>query len=91
MDIRTMDMYVRLCKGKTVNNAEEARRFGVDVRSIRRDIDDIRAFLDEHSLNLGDGRTIEYDRAKKGFVMEGAELLNLQESMSGGLGTGNQE
>lgn len=47
---RTFDMYVRLCEGKTVNKAEEARRFGVDERSIQRDIDDIRGFLDERSM-----------------------------------------
>lgn len=70
---RTLDIYVRLCEGKTVNKAEEARRFNVDERSIQRDIDDIRAFLDERSISFGDGRTIEYDRTKKGFVMEGAE------------------
>ena len=69
---RTLDMYVRLCEGKIVNKADEARRFGVDERSIQRDIDDIRAFLDERSMS-GDGRTIEYDRSKKGFVMAGAE------------------
>lgn len=69
---RTLNMYVRLCEGKVINKTEEAHRFGVDERSIQRDIDDIRAFLDERSL-LGDGRTIEYDRTKKGFVMEGAE------------------
>lgn len=72
-NFRTLDMYVRLCEGKTVNKAEEAHRFGVDERSIQRDIDDIRAFLNERSMNSGDGRTIEYDRTKKGFVMAGAE------------------
>lgn len=73
-NFRTLDMYVRLCEGKTVNKVEEACRFGVDERSIQRDIDNIRAFLDERSCrNLGDSRTIEYDRTKKGFVMEGAE------------------
>lgn len=61
-------MYVRLGEGKTVNKAEEARRFGVDERSIQRDIDDIRAFLDERSIS-GDGRTIEYDRIQKGFIL----------------------
>ena len=69
---RTLDMYVRLCEGKIVNKSEEARKFGVDERSIQRDIDDIRAFLDERSMS-GDGRTIEYDRTKKGFVMVGDE------------------
>ena len=47
-NFRTLDMFVRLCEGKTVNKAEEAWRFNVDERSIQRDIDDIRAFLDEH-------------------------------------------
>lgn len=32
---RTLDMYVRLCEGKIINKAEEAKRFGVDERSIQ--------------------------------------------------------
>lgn len=71
-NIRTLDMYLRLCEGKTINKVDEAHRFSVDERSIQRDIDDIRAFLDERSMS-GDGRTIEYDRTKKGFVMVGDE------------------
>ena len=71
---RTLDMYVRFCEGKTINKEEEARRFGVDERSIQRDIDDIRAFLDEQSVqNARDNRAIEYVRNKKGFIMTGAE------------------
>jgi len=41
---RTLEMYVRFCEGKPINKKEEALRFGVDERSIQRDIDDIRAF-----------------------------------------------
>lgn len=71
---RTLDMYQRFCEGKTINKAEEARKFGVDERSIQRDIDDIRAFLDEQRVqNAIDNRTIEYDRNKKGFIMTGTE------------------
>lgn len=69
---RTLDMYVRLCEGRTISKVEESRRFGVDERSIQRDIDDIRAFLDERSMS-GDGMIIEYDRSKKGFIMVGEE------------------
>ena len=71
-NFRILDMYVRFCEGKSINKAEEARRFNVDERSIQRDIDDIRAFLDERSMS-GYGRKIEYDRTKKGFVMVGDE------------------
>ena len=50
---RTLDMYIRLCEGKSINKKEEALRFGVDERSIQRDIDDIRALYqnDERFLS----------------------------------------
>ena len=67
---RILDMYVRLCEGKIINKSIEASKFGVNERSVQRDIDDIRTFLDERSMS-GDGRTIEYDRSKKGFIMVG--------------------
>lgn len=71
---RTLDLYVRLCEGKLINKAEEAIRFSVDERSIQRDIDDIRAFLEEKNFADSSGRRcIVYDRAKKGFLMKGNE------------------
>lgn len=76
---RTLDMYERLREGKSIRKCEEAQRFGVDERSIQRDIDDIRAFLDERQMQ-GDGRQVIYDRAKKGFVMEGQEACTMSNS-----------
>lgn len=71
---RTLDLYIRLTEGKTIQKAEEAERYQVDERSIQRDIDDIRAFLDERAVNhTSDTRKIEYDRVKKGFVMTGTQ------------------
>lgn len=71
---RTLDMYVRLCEGKTINKKMEAQRFGVDERSIQRDIDDIRAFLCDRSDAIGrDTREVVYDRTKEGFIMVGDE------------------
>lgn len=73
-NFRVLDIYIRLCEGKIINKVQEAVRFGVDVRSIQRDIDDIRAFLDEQTVsNSTDTRKIEYDHIKKGFVMTGTE------------------
>lgn len=73
-------MYVRLCEGKVVNKAQEAQKFHVDERSIQRDIDDIRAFLDEQTvIDSKENRRIEYSRAKMGFVMtdnEGSAMEN---------------
>ncbi len=70
---RTLDMYERLCEGKTLHKSEEASRFHVDERSIQRDIDDIRAFLAEREVTTGtDHRRIVYDRKKNGYVLQGA-------------------
>lgn len=82
---RVLDLYNRLSEGKVINKAEEAKRFGVDERSIQRDIDDIRAFLDEQRTgDKADSRTIEYDRSQKGFVMAGEEgsLMSNSEILS---------
>lgn len=69
---RILDMYERLCSGKLINKSEEAQQFGVDERSIQRDIDDIRAFLDKRSIaDVGDTRQVVYDRQKKGFLLSG--------------------
>ncbi len=70
---RTLDMYIRLCEGKSINKKEEALRFGVDERSIQRDIDDIRAFLADRSESVGDERDVVYDRGRQGYVMKGLE------------------
>lgn len=78
---RTLDMYVRLCEGKIINKTAEAERFGVDERSIQRDIDDIRAFLDERATSdSGETREIKYDRINKGFKMIGTGSSNMTNS-----------
>ncbi len=71
---RALDIYIRLCEGRVINKKEEAARFGVDERSIQRDIDDLRSFMADHQTEgCVDTRTIEYDRQKEGYVMVGAE------------------
>ena len=70
---RILDLYERLCDGKVISKAEEARRYGIDQRSIQRDIDDIRAFLDNRAVSAGDRRQIVYDRKKKGFLLRGSQ------------------
>lgn len=81
---RTLDMYVRFCEGKSINKREESKRFGVDERSIQRDIDDIRAFLADRAESVGDSREVIYDRSKEGYVMVGSEgsLMNNDEILA---------
>ncbi|MCM1027686.1 MAG: WYL domain-containing protein, partial [Roseburia sp.] len=44
--IRVLDIYTKLLGGGIINKAEEAQNYGVNERSIQRDINDIRDFLD---------------------------------------------
>ena len=78
---RILSIYARLCEGRTIRKSDEAEFFGVDTRSIQRDIDDIRAFLGDRQASDGtDDRKVIYDRVKKGFVLTGSEyngLINL--------------
>ncbi len=63
---RILSISQRVARGELINKAEEARRFGVNERSIQRDLDDIRAYYaEEPELN----RELKYDRAKKGYLL----------------------
>lgn len=67
---RVLSIYTRLQNGYVINKAEEAEKFGVNERSIQRDIDDIRNFLDLDSERVGFVNTIIYDHEQKGFRLE---------------------
>ena len=77
---RILDIYSRLCEGKTINKDEEAWKYGVNERSIQRDIDDIRAFLDSPNSDRNGSRKISYDRKRKGFVMTGEGVALMENS-----------
>lgn len=56
--------------GATINKAAEAVNYGVNERSIQRDIDDIRNFIDSDAENIGVINNIVYDRNEKGYRLE---------------------
>lgn len=73
-NLRILDIYTRLAEGRVLNKAEEAKRFGINERTLQRDIDDIRAFLDERRIsNANELREVKFDRIQKGYVMRGNE------------------
>lgn len=50
---RVLSIYTKLMNGALVNKATEAINYGVNERTIQRDIDDIRNYLDQHgSLSI---------------------------------------
>lgn len=67
---RILGIYTKLMNGCVVNKAEEAKFYEVNERSIQRDIDDIRNFLDLDISRTGIINSIVYDRNEKGYRME---------------------
>ncbi len=70
---RILSLYSVLNAGEMIVKAEAARDFGVNERTIQRDIDDLRAFYQENTLGVGHGKTVVYDRAKGGYLLEDAD------------------
>lgn len=67
---RILSIYDRLLDGKIIYKVEEAQRFGVNEKSIQRDIEDIRKFFDEKTVENGMENTIIYDYGKRGYLLE---------------------
>lgn len=78
--VRILQIYAKLADGYVVNKSEEAQRYGVNERSIQRDIDDIRNFLDADLERTGDVNSIVYDRQSKGYRLETVYKLKLKNS-----------
>ena len=66
--------------GCLINKAEEAQNYGVNERSIQRDIDDIRNFLELDTKNTGYINSVVYDRIDKGYRLEQIYKMKLTNS-----------
>lgn len=67
---RILGIYTKLMNGGIVNKAEEARQYGVNERSIQRDIDDIREYFENETADIGFINSVIYDRSAKGYRLE---------------------
>lgn len=66
---RLLSIYTRLQQGKILNRKEEAQRFGCSVRSIQRDIDDLRSFLHNQNENAAINQDVIYDKKLQGYKL----------------------
>ena len=74
---RVIDIYSRISSGEVINKSEEAGRFGVNARSIQRDIEDIRSYLAE---NPELRKELVYDQVQKGYVLQRSDEGTLTNS-----------
>ena len=77
---RVLYIYSKIMDGGLVKKSELADRFGVNERSIQRDIDDIRNYMQENLIQEGYQHSVIYDREKKGYRLEKISLLKLTNS-----------
>lgn len=77
---RVLQIYSKLMDGYVVKKTEEAQYYGVNERSIQRDIEDIRNFLDVDSKRQGSEKSVIYDRQCKGYRLETLYKLKLKNS-----------
>lgn len=77
---RVLQIYSKLTEGCFINKAEEAQLYNVNERSIMRDIEDIRNFLDADSERTGIVNSVVYDRQFKGYRLETLYKTRLQNS-----------
>lgn len=76
--IRVLDIYTKLLGGGIINKVEEAQNYGVNERSIQRDINDIREFFDADSARTGSVNSVIYDRIDRGYRLETLYRLRLK-------------
>lgn len=77
---RVLSIYTKLISGNVVNKLEEAQEYGVNERTIQRDIDDIRSYMESQAEKTGCINSVVYDRIKKGYRLEQIYKMKLTNS-----------
>lgn len=67
---RVLGIYTKLMNGYLISKTEEATNYGVNERTVQRDIDDIRNYLETESERIGCINSVVYDRIGKGYRLE---------------------
>ena len=70
---RVLELYNRLLSGEILNKNNLALEYGVNPRSIQRDIDDIRGFFSNRMISGSELAEVRYDRSARGY-----RLINLK-------------
>lgn len=77
---RVLGIYTKLMNGEFINKYQEANDYGVNEKSIKRDIEDIREFLENEGHRTGSFNAVIYDKKKKGYYLEKGASTKLTNS-----------
>lgn len=73
---RVLGIYTKLMEGYSISKPDEADAYGVNERTIQRDIDDIRDFIESSGNHTGFVNSVVYDRFEKKYHLE--EIYHLK-------------
>lgn len=76
---RVLDLYQALQNGQVINKKAVAEAYGVNEKSIQRDLDSIRDFLSEQTTRQGLIQSVEFDRAANGYRLVTEEMIHISE------------
>lgn len=81
---RILYLYTKLISGDVISKDVEAERFGVNRRSIQRDIDELRMFFENQFIDGKSNKKLVYDRATNSYqlVEEESQLLRNSEILA---------
>lgn len=81
---RVLSIYTKLMDGEVINKAAEAEYFGVNQRTIQRDIDDLRMFFEDKAAEGDVRRELIYSREDGGYclVTRGEDSLTNSEALA---------
>lgn len=68
--VRVLHIYDKFQNGGIVNKSYEANKYDVSERTIQRDIDDIRRYLESEAAENGVVNSIIYDRTARGYRLD---------------------
>ena len=74
---RVLEIYTRLIAGEIVRKEDLAKEYGVNPRSIQRDIDSIRDFYSNRAVQGEGVSEIRYDHSVKGFRLVNSKTVTL--------------
>lgn len=77
---RVLAIYTKLMNGGLAKKEEEAVGYNVNERSIQRDIEDIRLFLENNAADSGYADSLVYDWKRKGYRLEQIHKVKLSDS-----------
>lgn len=66
---RILKLYTKLIEGESINKAIEAEKYQVHPKTIQRDLDEIRAFLENMAAEGAYPKTLEYNRQENGYSL----------------------